>query len=246
MLSWYEKNIILKRYPDLYVEAGMREGLIIAILAMLFGGDTEMETRYIAEVTGVPMERLTNRLDAVPDDIGKQIHALINERDSDPLLQAYLRQAKQVADDARRAQQEVIVAPLSDQFITDQVIDAVIAIEGASSSFIGSSGDTGVMQILPATWNEMNERYFEGKYPYGQHALNVGINRMFGKQYLIHLSDWLSTKPIKGDLLFITLATYNGGMGNVSKCEFDPEQIRVKMPSAYDYARRTMNLIEVV
>ena len=124
-------------------------------------------------------------------------------------------------------------------------VNAIIQLEGASIRFVGPSRDTGVMQMLPSTWEEMNIRYYGGKFPYDRYKFNEKVQIMMGKQYVIHISNWLDryNNVWGASKSFLIFATYNGGMGNIRRNAFDINNIRNNLPSVYSYAERGCNLI---
>jgi len=124
------------------------------------------------------------------------------------------------------------------------IVNTIIQLEGASETFIGPSNDTGVMQMLPGTWEEMNRRYYGGKLPYSKYKFNRRAQIIIGRQYVLHISNWLDRykNMWKASKSFLIFATYNGGMGNVKRNAFDAEVIKKNLPSVYDYAERGCNL----
>lgn len=149
-----------------------------------------------------------------------------------------------VATPAKPTNEPVAPKPAGGWHVTDDMVKAVISVEGASPTHVGRSGDTGTMQILPSTWEEINRSYFGGKYPYKKYAKNHQVNVMFGKQYLLHIKRWLDghKDKLKGDPVFLMFAAYNGGMGSVEKAKFDPTIIAQYLPRVFDYASRAYNL----
>lgn len=236
MLDWYDRSINQKLSPPLKVEAGMKENIMIALMAMCIAGDALSIANFVAKETGTAVEQIVD----IPPETEVQIRQFIANKEQDPEQQALVERAQSLAEEAKS---EVIVARTGPD-VTDRLVDAVIAIEGADPQYIGPAGDTGLMQILPSTWEEVNEKYFSGQYPYEEYARNAHVNKAFGKKYLEHIGKWLSTKDLKGDLTFLMLAAYNGGIGTIQRCNFDPEVLRNENPAAYDYARRALNVAE--
>ena len=257
MLTWYDRHIILQRYPELNKEAGTKENVFFALLTMLMTGIDMSVVHHVSERTGAPVAAISR---PATDPIWDDIRRLIQENDNNPKVQELLRRSQQLASEVEAGHNADIHAdkksnetggdtPQSGHTrtftdIDDAVVRAIIAIEGADPTHVGPAGDTGVMQLLPGTWEEMNRTYFDGKYPYATYGKNPQVNMMMGRQYLRHLQKWLNRNKSKwkGDPLFLLYAAYNGGMGNVARQNFDPEQIKARLPQVYDYATRAMAL----
>jgi soluble lytic murein transglycosylase-like protein len=247
MLSWYDRSQLINGCPTLYTEAGVKENVFFALLtALLTGADLTVLNR-ISDKTGVPVEVISKPRS---DSIWDEVEAHLERNKDDPKIQALVGRSKELAKEIR---QEIPSAPPraessispTEWRITDDVVKAVIAVEGASSSHVGPAGDTGTMQILESTWNEINRNYFHGQYPYSKYAKNHQVNVMFGKKYLQHIKNWLDghKHKWKGDPLFLLFAAYNGGMGTVEKSNFDPVRMKAHYPRAFDYATRARNLV---
>ncbi len=253
MLTWYDRHIILQRYPELNKEAGTKENVFFALLTMLMTGIDLKVVHHVSTRTGAPVEQISRPAE---DPIWEDIRRLIRENEENPKVQELLRRSKELAAEVEAGHEPDTepdkMSALPEESspnrtftdIDDSIVEAVIAIEGASPTHVGPAGDTGVMQLLPGTWEEMNRTYFHGKYPYSKFGKNRSVNIMMGKQYLQHLQKWLNKHQArwKGDPLFLLFAAYNGGIGNVMKNDFDPEKIKVRMPRVYDYATRALAL----
>lgn len=116
--------------------------------------------------------------------------------------------------------------------ITEEIINAVISMEYDSRKQVSSKGATGLMQIMPKTWEDINKNEFGGKFPFKTYAKNDKINKMFGTAYLKSIKKYLDSHKSewKTDELPLIFACYFGGWGNVRKAGFDPSKIKTKLP----------------
>lgn len=247
MLSWYDRSRLVNESPALYTEAGVKENVFFALLtAVLTGADLAVLNR-ISDKTGVPIEAIAR---PASDDIWEQVEDAVARGKNDPKIQALLEQSQQLAAEVKsemenEKQTSPAAQPRKPSTEWDAIMRAVIAVEGASANYVGPAGDTGVMQLLPTTWEEMNRLYFHGQYPYRKYGKNAQVNMMMGKKYLQHIRNWLEEhrEHWKGDPTFLMFACYNGGMGNVQRMGFDPKKIEKHLPRVYDYATRALNLL---
>ena len=102
-----------------------------------------------------------------------------------------------------------------------------------------------MMQLMPPTWEAINKRYFGGKYPFHKYNSNSYVNRRFGAIYLEEIKEYLDSHKSqwKTDQLPLILACYHGGIGNITKANFDPEKIKKYMPKTHDYMIRGSNIM---
>lgn len=142
-------------------------------------------------------------------------------------------------------QKENIEKSQEEFFVNNDVIKAIMDLENAGVRTVRRDGDTGVMQVLPGTWKEMNRLYFGGKYPYAKYQFNKNIQLAIGKKYLEHINDWLlrHKDKWKGNQAFLLFACYNGGIGFVHQSGFNPNVIKRRNPNVFDYALRGCNII---
>lgn len=128
--------------------------------------------------------------------------------------------------------------------ITRTIVDSVIAMERVRGKPFSSKGAGGDMQLMPATWEEINRKHFGGRYPFAQYATHRWINRRFGTIYLGEIKSYLDSHKAewKTDQLPLVFACYFGGIGNVRKANFDPAKIKAHYPKTYDYMVRGSNL----
>jgi len=129
--------------------------------------------------------------------------------------------------------------------ITQELLDTIWTLEYDPKRQVSSKGAAGEMQLMEETWNELNRKHFGGKYPWDQYRFNSKVNRMFAKQYLADIKAFLDARKDswKTDQAPLMLASYYGGIGNVSRCDFDPDIIKRKLPKTYDYMVRGSNLL---
>jgi hypothetical protein len=129
--------------------------------------------------------------------------------------------------------------------INRQLIDSVIMLEHVPGKNLSSKGAGGLMQLMPKTWEEINQEHFGGKYPFAKYYANDWVNRRFGEIYLKEIKDVLDSvkNQWKTDQLPLIFACYHGGFGNIRKANFDPEKIRVNFPKTYSYMIRGTNLM---
>jgi len=126
------------------------------------------------------------------------------------------------------------------------IVNAIIKLENASETFVGPAQDTGVMQMLPATWEEINNIYFNGKYPYSKYRFNRQIQVLMGEKFVQHIKQWLQSHEEMWDdkdEVFLVFATYNGGFGNITNSAFSPDIIKKNLPRTFSYAKRGCNLV---
>jgi hypothetical protein len=250
MITFYDRYLLANSCPQLYSEAGLKENMFFALLSLALTGFDIGAINLISERTGVPVIELKQKVSLKESDpIYKEMEDLLKKRQEDSRVNNYVEKAEKLADEAKAEADKPIGKPQSASprtgcDITDAMVKAVIAVEGAAANYVGKAGDTGVMQILPSTWEEINQKYYDGRYPYAKWAKNRDINIKFGKRYLGMIRAFLlsNKSKLKGDLQFLIFAAYNGGIGNIQRMQFDPEQIKVKMPRVYDYAERASNL----
>lgn len=129
--------------------------------------------------------------------------------------------------------------------INRQLIDSVIMLEHVEGKEFSPKGAGGLMQLMPKTWEQINQEHFNGKYPFAKYHANDWVNRRFGEIYLKEIKEILDSvkNQWKTDQLPLIFACYHGGFGNMRKANFDPEKIRVNFPKTYDYMIRGTNLM---
>ena len=130
--------------------------------------------------------------------------------------------------------------------ITRTLVDAIIALEYVPNKMFSSKGAGGVMQLMPATWEEVNQKSFQGKYPFDLYATNSIVNVQFGTQYLKNIKTYLDNRKDQwnADQLPLIFACYFGGIGNIRKANFDPDKIKELYPKTYSYMVRGSNLMD--
>ena len=238
-MSWYEKH---PRVDQIVKEAGMKRTLIwLSLIALL---DITVVFPLVNKL-GLEIREVRERMSSPEgQEAMEQAREIIEHKDSDPqAAQIYER----VTQDISKAKSEVLpetpeLPPVDSQL--EGLRKGVIAVEGADSDFVGPAGDTGVMQILPSTWEDMNRRFFDGKYPYAKFAKNPVVNKLVGTRYLQYLRDWAGKykDQWRASEEFLIFAAYNGGIGNLRKSRFDPEVLREFKPTVFDYATRACNI----
>ena len=129
--------------------------------------------------------------------------------------------------------------------VTRQLIDTIITLEHVPGKDLSSKGAGGLMQLMPKTWEEINQKQFGGKYPFNPHHTNDWVNKRFGTIYLQQLKDYLDNRKAqwKTDQLPLIFACYFGGIGNISTYNFDPAKIKKYAPKTYDYMMRGTSLM---
>jgi hypothetical protein len=129
--------------------------------------------------------------------------------------------------------------------ITRQIVDAVVAMERVRGKPFSSKGAGGDMQLMPETWESINRKHFQGRYPFAKYVRHPWINRRFGTIYLREIKDYLDGHrgEWKTDQLPLVFACYFGGIGNVRRANFDPSKLKVHYPLTYDYMVRGSNLV---
>lgn len=128
--------------------------------------------------------------------------------------------------------------------ITHDIVNAVIAMERVKGKPFSSKGAGGDMQLMPKTWESINKKHFNGKYPFDKYATHSWINKKFGTLYLKEIKNYLDShrSQWKTDQLPLIFACYFGGIGNVRKANFDPDKLKQHFPLTYDYMVRGSNL----
>ena len=144
------------------------------------------------------------------------------------------RQAKPTLEQRRRAHE-----------VTRQLVDAIVMLEHVPGKEFSSQGAGGLMQLMPETWEAINRMHFGGMYPFSRYAKVDHINRRFGTIYLGQIKDYLdkNRSQWKTDQLPLMFACYFGGIGNMTKANFDPAKIKKHYPKTYDYMIRGTNLM---
>jgi len=129
--------------------------------------------------------------------------------------------------------------------ITPRLVDVVIFMEHDPKKDVSSAGAGGLMQLMPDTWDEINQRDFGGKYPFQKYFRNDIINQQFGTAYLKWLKKYLESHRVewKTDELPLIFACYFGGIGNVRKQNFDPRKIEMNLPKTYTYMTNGCHLM---
>lgn len=128
--------------------------------------------------------------------------------------------------------------------ITDKEVQAIIDVEGTPASGTSHKGAAGVMQIMPDTWQYINEKSFGNKYPFSTYKFNPTINKAFGKEYLNMLVK-LTNKDRnkwKANQFYLVAAAYNGGLARIQRMNYDPATIAKMYPGVHDYAIRACNI----
>lgn len=131
------------------------------------------------------------------------------------------------------------------QEVNRQLVDAIVMLEHDPNKNFSSKGAGGLMQLMPQTWEEINRKHFNGKYPFRKYATNDWVNRKFGTIYLKQIKDYLddNRSQWKTDQLPLIFACYFGGIGNVRKANFDPAKLKRHYPKTYDYMLRGSGLM---
>ena len=129
--------------------------------------------------------------------------------------------------------------------VTRRLVDAIIVLEHDPKKDFSSKGAAGLMQLMPKTWEEINQKQFGGKYPFKPNCTNDWINKRFGTIYLQEIKRYLDNNKAqwKTDQLPLIFACYFGGIGNIRQYNFDPSKIKKYAPKTYDYMIRGSNLM---
>lgn len=129
--------------------------------------------------------------------------------------------------------------------VTQELLNTVLSLEYDPRKQVSSKGAAGDMQLMEPTWNELNRKHFAGKYPWNKYRFDSKVNRMFGQQYLVDIKTFLDANrdKWKTDQVPLMLASYHGGIGNISRCGFDPAVIMRHLPKTYDYMSRGSSLM---
>lgn len=120
--------------------------------------------------------------------------------------------------------------PTSQPVIIEDWIERIIMAESSGIPNKESPvGARGLMQIMPATWNEQTKKIY-GKPLSFDLAFDPKINRTVGTHYLKEIQKTLKNWTHKEPSIEQILASYNGGMGRLRKNNFDvskmPEETR--------------------
>lgn len=122
-------------------------------------------------------------------------------------------------------------------------MEAIILVESHGDPHrVGAKGERGLMQIRQTTWEEVTRTSFGEARPWN-HAFDPGLNREVGALYLESLQRRLleQRSSWKGDLTSLLLASYNGGLGLVAECGWDPARFPAPVRR---YVQRVNNLYE--
>jgi len=96
------------------------------------------------------------------------------------------------------------------------------------------AGARGLMQIMPATWEEWTARLYGESLPFDR-AYDPAINEAVGTAYLRWIREtlrtWMGREPAIEDIL----AAYNGGIGRYRSMEYD---LRRMPAETQDYVAR--------
>ena len=103
------------------------------------------------------------------------------------------------------------------------LIEAVVMIESSGKpGVVGSAGEHGLMQIMPATWEETTRKMFGKAIPF-KRAFEPELNQQVGAYYLGEIQGRLAPYQAEwnADLRSLTLASYNAGFTAVLQADFD-------------------------
>ncbi len=134
---------------------------------------------------------------------------------------------------------------LDQRLIADLLVESIVQIESAGNPrMVGSSGERGLMQIMPRTWSEVTHRHFGSRIPFSR-AFEPDLNRRVGAAYLNDLQVFLAQyrHQWKADERALLLACYNAGPDRVRQAGFD---IRRLPASTRDYVQRGAALHEAL
>ena len=101
-------------------------------------------------------------------------------------------------------------------FKAQAIAESNIAYKGTNVDIISHAGAQGVMQIMPATWNELTKY---NKYLIGKSVADPKYNIYAGINYDYKMfSIWKAKRPIEDKYCFM-FASYNAGAGNIIKAQ---------------------------
>jgi len=129
--------------------------------------------------------------------------------------------------------------------ITRDLVKAIESLEHDPNKDVSSKGAAGRMQIMKPTWEELNKKHFNGKYPWGKYRFDDNINMMFAIQHLRNIKAFLDSNrhKWKTDQVPLIFAAYFGGIGNLERLDYDPRKIAKHAPLTFDYMTRGSNLL---
>jgi hypothetical protein len=254
MITWYDRAVL--GGDDISQEAGMRETVLSSILGaivMIMGG-TKMSdaiARWMVDKEDVERAvhdpKILGMAKEIRDRAGTvntvdQLEDLIKsiEQDTLRLKRENEERARKSHEEGKKQDRRQPYGYSSKPTVSSELIDVVISLEHDPRRDISSKGARGLMQLMKPAWDDMNNKFFGGKYPYEQYALNDHVNKMFGSKYLSYIKERLQQyKHLwRTDEESLILACYHGGLGNIMKAKFDPRILKKKMPLTYSYMIR--------
>jgi soluble lytic murein transglycosylase-like protein len=125
--------------------------------------------------------------------------------------------------------------------VTELLVESVIQIESAGNpQTVGAAGERGLMQIMPATWQETTRDLY-GRPVSFRLAFNPALNREVGTAYLATLHAFLLEHRARwrADERSLLLACYNAGPTRVLDAGFDVKRLPA---STRDYVKRASTL----
>jgi len=240
------------------------------IIGSNMGNNTAIFCAALLIAIGLPMSIVMSRTGttgselAARPDIVRRATEIAKAKDTSKEYAAIVERARQLASmpdpkqEASRNDLSRMVEPqstrqvrptedqkLQAQDVNRQLVDAVITLEHVPGKTFSSKGAGGLMQLMPAVWEEINQKNFNGKYPFEQYVRNDWVNRKFGTIYLGTIKNYLDShkEHWKTDQLPLMFACYFGGIGNIRKANFDPVKIKKYYPKTYDYMIRGSGLM---
>jgi soluble lytic murein transglycosylase-like protein len=89
---------------------------------------------------------------------------------------------------------------------------------------VSHAGARGLMQIMPRTWAEMTKKLYGKPLPF-KRAFEPELNKKVGIYYYKWIQNTLRDKMKKEPTIEQILAAYNGGIGNLSKANYDIQRM---------------------
>lgn len=127
------------------------------------------------------------------------------------------------------------VAQHTDVSTDTRLINAIISVEsGGDPNAEGAAGERGLCQVMRETWEDHADPNDE---PWGM-AFDPQTNIMVARRYLAWINTTLTSWQGHEPTVEQVLASYNGGIGRLRKCNFDVS----KMPeSTQVYVRKVID-----
>lgn len=234
--NWYQKI----NENQIEQEAGMQENTLTALMVLSILGMNLKMIDIVSDQYKIPKQTIIEKITTNSPEI-QQIQQIQNNND-----EKSKRIIQKVQQDVREIQQQIRENNYQQIMVTNNTVNAIKQLEGATWDYVSPSGATGEMQMSSAAWEDVN-KVSQKKYPFEQYKFNKQINEMFGKKYLSLLAQRLERHKgeWKSNPYFLLLVSYRGGYEFVRKSNFDEKIILERQPEYHDYAMRGMNLLGV-